>query len=60
MMPMARDIFGRLVRTDLVGRKIPTGLVEVKSGNAMLSELQRRAKSRQSNYEVMWVHPWFF
>ena len=48
----------RVRKRDLLrGRVTSTGLVEVKSGHARLSMLQRRAKSRQSNYKVMWVHP---
>lgn len=46
-----RDIF--------TGRVIESKLVEVKSGNAELSELQHKMKKRKSNYRVERVGGFF-
>ncbi len=47
-----RDIFnGRVTRSEVV---------EVKSGNAKLSPLQKKTKKKSSNYRVVREDPFFF
>lgn len=47
-----RDIFtGRVTRSEVV---------EVKSGNAQLSPLQKKTKKKSSNYRVVREDPFFF
>ena len=44
----------------LTGRVTKSKLVEVKSGKAKLSKLQKRTKKRQRNYKVERVDPTFY
>lgn len=47
-------------RNPLTGKVTRSELVEIKSGNAKLSELQRKTKRKKSNYRVVREDPWFY
>lgn len=47
-------------RDPWTGRVTSSRLVEVKSGKAKLSKLQRRTKRKKSNYRVKRVNPLFY
>jgi hypothetical protein len=47
-------------RDPFTGRVVESKLVEVKSGNAKLSDLQKQTKKRKSNYKVDRVDPPFY
>jgi len=50
----------RVRRRDLFGKVIESKVVEVKSGKAKLSKLQKKTKKKKSNYKVERVDPPFF
>jgi len=47
-------------RDPFTGRVVESKLVEVKSGKAKLSELQKKTKKKKSNYKVDRVDPPFY
>jgi len=47
-------------RNPFTGRVVYSGLREVKSGNARLSELQQKTKKKKSNYKVIREQPMFW
>jgi len=47
-------------RDPWTGRVVRSELVEVKSGNADLSDLQKKTKKKKSNYRVKREDPWFY
>lgn len=47
-------------RNPFTGKVVYSGLREVKSGNARLSELQRKTKKKKSNYKVIREQPMFW
>ncbi|MGI0055884.1 MAG: hypothetical protein ACREAK_00760 [Nitrosarchaeum sp.] len=44
----------------LTGKVIKSKVVEVKTGKAKLSKLQRKTRKKQSNYKVERVDPYFY
>ena len=46
-------------RRNFLGPVTESKVVEVKTGNAQLSKLQRKTKKKQSNYKVERVSPFF-
>ena len=47
-------------RDPFTGRVVESKLVEVKTGKAKLSKLQKRTKKKKSNYKVERVDPLFY
>jgi hypothetical protein len=52
--------YRRRKRDPFTGRVIKSEPVEVKSGNAKLSPLQKKTKKKKSNYRVVREDPFFF
>jgi hypothetical protein len=52
--------YRRRKRDLFTGRVIKSEVVEVKSGNAKLSPLQKKTKKKKSNYRVVREDPFFF
>lgn len=57
--PRGKDFVARK-RDLLSGKIIQTKHIEVKSGKAKLSRLQRKTKSKKSNYQVIREDPLFY
>ena len=47
-------------RNPITGRVTESKLIEVKTGKAKLSELQKKTKKKKRNYKVERVDPWFY
>jgi len=52
--------YRRRKRNPFTGRVTKSEVVEVKSGNATLSPLQKKTKKKKSNYRVVREDPFFF
>jgi len=50
----------RIRKRDLTGRVVYSGVREIKSGNAKLSQLQEQTKKKKSNYKVIRHDPMFY
>jgi len=50
----------RVRQKDWTGRVVKSKVVEVKTGKARLSKLQKKTKKKKSNYKVERLNPYFY